>query len=121
MKVVIAGSRTITDYAIVDAAMTEAVRQGIVPTEVVPGCCRGTDRLGEAWAWKHGIPIKRFPADWAGLGRAAGPVRNGRMARYSDALVLLWDGRSRGSLSMMNEATAACIRIYVHPIGEKVG
>jgi hypothetical protein len=33
-------------------------------------------------------------------GRSAGPKRNRKMAEYSDALLLIWDGESPGSSSM---------------------
>jgi len=41
-----------------------------------------------------------FPADWDTHGRAAGPIRNKQMAEYGDALLLIWDGESRGSANM---------------------
>ena len=34
------------------------------------------------------------------LGKRAGFVRNEQMAKYSDMLLLIWDGESRGSKSM---------------------
>lgn len=64
---------------------------------------RGADALGEHWATAHGIPVERFPADWDKHGRAAGPIRNEAMAREGDALVVFWDGESRGSYSMLCE------------------
>lgn len=46
---------------------------------------------------------KEFPADWKAHGKAAGPIRNKQMAEYADALLLIWDGESKGSASMKNE------------------
>ena len=48
MKVIIAGSRGVEDYALVE----EAVKQsGFDITEVVSGTARGVDLLGEHWAF----------------------------------------------------------------------
>jgi predicted Rossmann fold nucleotide-binding protein DprA/Smf involved in DNA uptake len=61
MRTIIAGSREITDYALIERGMID------VPfnvTEVVSGGARGVDTLGERWARENGIPIKIFPADW---------------------------------------------------------
>lgn len=49
------------------------------------------------------IPVKRFPADWDRHGRAAGPIRNCQMAQYADALIAIWDGKSRGTKNMIDE------------------
>lgn len=66
------------------------------------GCPTGTD----AWAnhvtdeyWDT-TPTKVFKAEWEKYGNRAGPLRNKKMAVYGDALLLIWDGESRGSKSM---------------------
>ena len=38
-----------------------------------------------------------------GNGKAAGHVRNKKMAEYGDALLLIWDGKSKGSANMKKE------------------
>lgn len=99
MKVIIAGSRSVTDADRVFEAI-EASPFGI--SEVVSGTARGVDRLGEEWAAMNGIEIKRFPADWKRLGSVAGFLRNREMAEYADALIAVWDGKSRGTEHMIN-------------------
>lgn len=94
MRTIIAGTRGMTDEYVMDTALA-ALDWTI--TEVVSGGAAGADRLGEAWASRNGIPVKRFPADWARYGKGAGPVRNREMARYAEALVAFWDGRSTGT------------------------
>lgn len=102
MKVVIAGSRDIVSLAIIALAVEHS---GWLPeiTEVVSGCARGVDRLGEFWAVQHGIQIKQFPANWKDHGQAAGRYRNMQMAEYADALIAVWDGESRGTGNMIEE------------------
>ena len=110
MKVIIAGSRTIEDYSLVAKAV-EASGFGI--TEVVSGACpHGVDTLGEAWADDHGVVLRQFPPDWKLFGKSAGIKRNGLMARYADALILVWDGQSPGSADMKRKAEILKIPIF---------
>lgn len=111
MKVIVAGSRTITDPSVVTLACMES---GFQFSEIVSGGAAGVDLTGERLALKWGVPVKRFPADWKKWGRRAGPIRNREMAAYADALVLVWDGQSRGSASMLNEARQRGLQIHVH-------
>lgn len=119
MKAIIAGSREITDYARVVAAI-EASGWAAQITEVVSGHAIGVDRLGERWAKERGIPIKEFEvtvADWKHLGKRAGCVRNREMAQYAaqfpgSALILVWDGQSTGSANMLAEAKLAKLKVY---------
>jgi hypothetical protein len=73
-------------------------------TEIVSGAARGIDSLGERWAEYRPdpIPVKQFPADWDTHGKAAGPIRNRAMADYADALLVVWDGKSRGTKNMLD-------------------
>lgn len=48
---------------------------------LIDGDARGADRLAGEWARARGIENLKFVADWAGQGRAAGPIRNERMLR----------------------------------------
>jgi len=114
MKVIVAGSRTITDMAVVD----RAIREGMAffkaqPTEIVSGGAAGVDTLGEAWARQHGFSVKRFPAQWAKYGKAAGPKRNEEMAAYADALIAVWNGMSRGTSNMICNARARGLPVFI--------
>lgn len=114
MKTIVAGSRTVTDPSSVGYAVGAC---GWDITEIVSGGCRGVDRMGESLARAMGFPLKVFPADWNAHGKAAGPIRNRQMARYADALVLIWDGKSRGSASMKREAEAAGLVVFEWIVG----
>ncbi len=71
----------------------------------VSGGCRGADALGERYAREHGYEIERYPAEWEKYGRAAGPMRNRKMAEISDFIICFWDGQSRGTKTMIDAAT----------------
>lgn len=111
MKVIIAGSRNISDYDVVELAVLQSKFQNI--TEVVSGCARGVDFLGEQWALNNNIPIRSFPAEWGLYGKSAGYIRNGKMAQYADALIAVWDGKSRGTANMIKLAKERQLLVYV--------
>ena len=78
MKLIIAGSRTFSDY--------QRLCQVLAPdrphiTQVLTGGARGADQLGYRWAWKHAIRHQRFRADWERFGRSAGIRRHHQMAQ----------------------------------------
>ena len=114
MKTIIAGGREIKDRFHIVKACLEAREEGIIPTEVVSGGATGADFQGEQWAKCASIPVKVFLADWLGYGYAAGPIRNRQMAAYADALIAVWDGKSRGTKNMIEEATKRGLKVYVH-------
>lgn len=110
LKVVIAGSRTITDFRLVLLAV---LRSGFEIAEVVCGDAHGADRLGARYAHHKSIPVKHFPADWERLGKKAGIIRNGQMVDYADAVIVVWDGKSRGSLDTIIKANIARKPCYI--------
>lgn len=103
MKLIIAGSRTVTATPEEIKALVE--HYNLKPTEIVSGTAHGMDRCGEDFAHKFGIPVAEFPADWDRYGKSAGHRRNSQMAEYGDALLLIWDGQSPGSKGMKNVMT----------------
>lgn len=122
MRVIIAGSRGITDYNLVKFAIK---RSGFDITEVVSGTARGVDSLGEKWAQEFGKSVKQFPAEWDTYGRGAGYIRNEEMARYADALIAIWDGTSKGTKHMIDEAVKKGLSVFTfkplaYPDGTKV-
>ena len=110
MRVIIAGSREITDRELLEASVEDSDFQ---ITEVVSGGAKGVDRLGEKYARKEDISITRFPAHWNRYGRRAGPIRNSEMAEYADALIAIWDGQSPGTRDMLRQAYRADLKMYL--------
>ena len=58
MKLIIAGSRTFTDYQLL--CQTLAPERHRI-TQVITGGARGADQLGYRWAWKHQVKHQLFP------------------------------------------------------------
>ena len=103
MKLIIAGSRTITSYALVRQAIIDSGlwRDYKHELEIVCGMARGVDLLGKQFAERNGLVCHEFPADWDKHGKAAGHIRNKEMGDFADALVAIWNGRSRGAQGMI--------------------
>ena len=110
MKTIIAGSRSIDDPQIVWDVIAAS---GFKISQVVSGCARGVDKMGEGWAEDHGIPVVRFPAFWSGHGKKAGIMRNEDMGNYAEALIAVWDGESRGTAHMIEYARQKGLAVSV--------
>lgn len=110
MKLIIAGSR---DINVTVGFINGAVEGlGLKPTEVISGTATGIDTCGEDYAIFYDIDIMEFPADWDNKGKAAGHIRNKEMADYADALLLIWDGESKGSANMKQNMLSLGKPIY---------
>ena len=101
MKVIIAGGRTFNDYEYLCKICDHMLSQQ-TNIEIVSGTAGGADKLGERYARERGYALKQFPANWEGLGRSAGYIRNEQMAVYSDALIAFWDNNSKGTKHMID-------------------
>lgn len=60
--------------------------------------------LGERYAKENGFKIEKYNAEWKKYGRRAGPIRNEMMAEACDYVICFWDGKSRGTKSMIDIA-----------------
>ena len=113
MKVIISGSRGITDTGRLNRAILAAQFD---VTHVISGACPNSpDMMGVAWAKRQDpvVPVTLMPADWDSLGKRAGMARNCDMAQEADALIALWDGVSPGTRHMIDEAVARGLHHYI--------
>lgn len=126
MRLIIAGGRDIK----VSSWQIEKLLKSfnLDPTEIVCGMASGVDSAGLLYAEAVGIRVKKFPAMWNDLSTApvlkrvrkdgttynalAGHQRNQKMANYADALLLIWNGESKGSADMLARARAKNLVIY---------
>ena len=112
MKVIIAGGRTFNDYDLLCQNCDKALSLQ-TEIEIVSGTANGADKLGEKYAKEKGYPIKQFPADWDKYGKSAGYKRNEEMAKYADALIAFWDGKSKGTKHMIDLAKRYELKVKV--------
>lgn len=116
MRVVIAGSRGITNYEVVAKAVAAS---GFQITTVISGTARGVDQLGEEYASRNDLKVERYPAQWnvgGKVDRAAGYKRNAIMVNIADAVIAIWDGVSPGTKSTIDLAYKKGIPCFVYKI-----
>jgi len=102
-KVVIAGGRLFLDYELMVTTMDRLLNRKVAEgydIEVISGTAKGADTMGEKYAEQRGFKLVRMPAQWSTHGRSAGYKRNVAMADIADAVVVFWDGSSRGTEHM---------------------
>lgn len=105
MRVLVTGSRTWTDKAVIHHALAMAWRlwDSVGTLTIVHGGALGADAIANAWGtyrkergWL--IDVECHPADWDGLGKSAGPVRNQEMIGAGADLCLAFiHNKSRGA------------------------
>ncbi len=115
-KVIVAGSRTITDVKAIRKAMNEYWLE-VGPYTVISGTARGVDTIAAIIAENAGIHVKEMPADWKKHGRSAGYRRNEDMAKEATHLLCLWDGESIGAKHMIDIAKREGLQVHVVVIG----
>lgn len=114
MKVIIAGSRGLVVAP--DQLDTIVSLSEFKVDIVVSGMATGIDRCGYVWAGLRKKPCLQFPADWNRFGRAAGPKRNIQMADEADALIAIWDRKSRGTKHMIDQMVLRNKPVYITTI-----
>ena len=112
-RVIIAGTRTFTDYKLLCEYADYKLSQIEDSIEIVSGHAKGADALGERYAQERGYKLTLFPADWKQYGKSAGPRRNLQMAEYANALLAYWDGKSRGTKNMIELAKEKGLKVGV--------
>lgn len=78
------------------------------------GGATGADAHASAWASERGIPSQAYLPLWSKDGRAAGPIRNEKMAREGADICIAFPGGA-GTRSMV--ALARQYGISVHEVG----
>ena len=102
MRLIIAGGRNFFDYELLEKEAKEFI--GGKKAVIISGLARGADTLACDFAAEHGHPLEGFHAEWDKYGRSAGIRRNKLMAKSADHLLAFWDGKSRGTMHMIDFA-----------------
>ncbi len=90
MKLLIAGSRSITNFDL----------SPYIPQDVeliISGGADGVDTLAEIYADKHKISKLILRPNYSRYKRSAPLKRNEEMVDIADSVLVIWDGRSKGT------------------------
>lgn len=112
MKLIIAGGRDFNNYSLLKKTIDKYIL-GADKVEIITGGAMGADALGVNYSISMGIPIRVIKADWVKYGKSAGPIRNAEMATNATDCICFWDGVSRGTASMINEAKKANLKLTI--------
>ncbi len=118
-RVLVTGSRTWTDQAVIAAALGDHCPPGTVL--VTGACLRGADAIAERLWRSRGGQVEHHPADWS-AGRGAGFARNAAMvALGADACLAFIRDASPGASHAARLADLAGIPVhrYGHPEKEQ--
>lgn len=125
LRVIIAGSRYFDDFPkLINSSMeilTEISKKkdDLDRIRIISGTARGTDKLGEQYAKIAHYELSKFPADWDGLGKRAGYVRNAEMAKFAvedgsyGVLIAFWDDQSKGTKHMIDLGKRYGLEVHV--------
>lgn len=107
--VCVAGCRNFNQYQVVadylDYVLQNLKNQGEIV--IIHGGCRGVDLLADRYAREHKYKCLVFNADWNTYGNYAGPKRNAEMIEKSSHVVAFWDGYSKGTYNLIQNAKKA--------------
>ncbi len=112
MRLIIAGGRDFNNYDLLEREAEEMI-SGEQNVEIISGLARGADLMGCRFAEEKNIPLRGFAAEWGKFGRAAGPIRNKLMAKNATHLLAFWDGKSRGTMHMIDYAEKMGLKVRV--------
>ena len=90
MKLLIVGSRSITDFDL----------SPYIPADtdtIISGGANGIDSLAERYADRHRLSKYIMRPRYDLYGRAAPLKRNEKMVDMADAVLVVWDGHSKGA------------------------
>jgi predicted Rossmann-fold nucleotide-binding protein len=110
MRVLVCGGRAFEDRQALNETLSR-LREERGFSLVIAGGARGADTFAKEWAKAVGLPCDVYKADWEGLGRKAGPIRNQRMLDEGKPdLVVAFPG-GKGTADMARRARAAGIEL----------
>ena len=108
MKLFVAGSRSISDFDI-EPYIPENVDR------IICGGAYGVDALAEKYADKNKLSKTVLQPEYKKYGRKAPLLRNVEMVEMCDEALVIWDGKSTGTLHSITELirTAKSFRVVV--------
>ena len=93
MKVAVVGSRSVGR----DHYLTLCKTMPIGASTIISGGAKGADALAKLYAQKNQLFYEELRPDYDHFGRSAPIQRNDEIIRRADYVIVLWDGKSRGS------------------------
>jgi hypothetical protein len=105
VRTIFAGSRNYHGYATIAVHARQMVVEHGRDIVFISGDAKtGADALIKLWCIRNRQPVIPVPAQWTKFSKNAGFIRNTLMSRMGTHLVAFWDGQSRGTKHMIEQA-----------------
>lgn len=117
MKAAIVGSRgLILNTSDISFYLPAAV------TEIVSGGAKGVDTLAKNFAIENNYKYIEFLPDYEKYGKAAPLRRNDKIIDYSNLVLALWDGKSKGTEYVINKCKeiGKSLIVYYHRFDDEI-
>ena len=102
---IVCGTRYYNDRAYFHEKILDYLEEFEGPVLFVSGdASTGADYLIIRWCLKFKYPCLKMPANWDNEGKAAGFLRNIRMAKVATHVLAFYDGDSSGTKHMLEQA-----------------
>lgn len=98
-KIGVVGSRGIKDRKLVEGELEKIKKEFML----VSGGADGVDKIAEGYADEKGLEKIIIYPDYKHFGKNAPVIRNSEIINLSDYLVIFWDGKSRGTLDVIEK------------------
>lgn len=106
MKVAIIGSRGLENIEI-----EEYLPKGV--TEIVSGGAKGVDTIAKEYALKNNIKLTEFKPDYKRYLKGAPLKRNLQIIEYSDMVIAIWDGKSKGTKFVIENCPKEKLKLFL--------
>ena len=106
MKLLIAGSRSISEFDITPYVPDET-------DHIISGGATGVDTLAEKYADEHRLSKTIIRPKYAIYKKGAPLKRNKEMVEMADHILVIWDGKSRGTKQTIDHAMALGKKITI--------
>lgn len=107
MKVAVVGSRNL-DVINLGKYLPENT------TEIISGGATGVDTSAKKYALANDIKLTEFLPEYRKYGKLAPLIRNAQIIEGADLVVAFWDGKSKGTKSVIEKCREKGIEIKVY-------
>lgn len=111
MKAIICGGRNFDDWEYLETTLNHALKWWKLTT-IITGGARGADSMAHTWAVNNKLQTLVLKADWNGMGRAAGMIRNKKMLEQGPDIVIAFPGGT-GTENMITISRAAGVPVFI--------
>ena len=114
INIAIGGSRRFTDYDFFKEELNKILAElEYDKIKLISGGAIGTDKLAERFAEESSIAIEIIVPQWRNYGKASAVIRNKQIVELADVVIAFWDGKSKGTISLIRYAKKMNKRLII--------